>query len=176
MYSSSTCITHKYIAELLSVFSEYYYCIFGIFRLPSAILIHIHTSKYVKKLSNEKFLDIRELDENLITYYKEPKYIEWKSRHFLASLFANHLPFPFDIPWFITLIVLYMFSFFFLHTGASDLNTNNEGGKCCAVRVIDIVIVSCLDQPMTWNIHVLYIRPTWRHYFFFYFSCNYIKI
>jgi hypothetical protein len=113
VYSSSTCITHKYIAELLSVFSEYYYCIFGIFRLPSAILIHIHTSKYVKKLSNEKFLDIRELDENLITYYKEPKYIEWKSRHFLASLFANHLPFPFDIPWFITLIVLYMFSFFF---------------------------------------------------------------
>jgi hypothetical protein len=33
--------------------------------------------KYVKKLSNEKFLDIRELDEKFITYYKIPKYIEW---------------------------------------------------------------------------------------------------
>ena len=98
MYISSTCITHKYIVELLSVFSEHYYCTFGIFRLPSAILIYIHISKYVKKLSNEKFLDVSELDDNFITYYKEPKYIEWKIRHFLASLFVYSLPFPYDIP------------------------------------------------------------------------------
>jgi hypothetical protein len=29
--------------------------------------------KYVKKWSNEKFLDIRELDENFLTYYKIPR-------------------------------------------------------------------------------------------------------
>jgi len=98
VYSSSTCITHKYINELLSVFSEYYYCTFVIFLRPSVILIYIHTSKYVKKLSKEKFLDIRELDENFITYYKEPRYIEWKRHHFLASLFSYSLPFLYDIP------------------------------------------------------------------------------
>jgi hypothetical protein len=27
-------------------------------------------------------------------YCKEPRYIEWKIRHFLASLFADSLPFP----------------------------------------------------------------------------------
>ena len=37
--------------------------------------LHRHF-KYVKKLSNEKFLDIRELDENYLTYYKIPIYIE----------------------------------------------------------------------------------------------------
>ena len=89
----NTCITHKYIAELLSVFTEYYYCTFGIFRFPSEIL-NLHTYfKYVKKLCNEKFPDIRELDENFIMYFKEPRYIEWKSRHFLASLFADSVPF-----------------------------------------------------------------------------------
>ena len=40
--------------------------------------IHLHRHfKYVKKLSNERFLDIRELDENFLTYYKIPRYIEW---------------------------------------------------------------------------------------------------
>jgi hypothetical protein len=41
--------TDKCIAELFSVFTEYYNCTFGIFRLSSAIL-NLHTDfKYVKK-------------------------------------------------------------------------------------------------------------------------------
>ena len=51
---------------------------FGIFRLISVDSKFAYTHfKYVKKLSNEKFLDIRELDENFLTYYKIPRYIEW---------------------------------------------------------------------------------------------------
>ena len=51
---------------------------FGIFRLISANSKFAYTHfKYVKKLSNEKFLDIREVDENFLTYYKIPRYIEW---------------------------------------------------------------------------------------------------
>jgi hypothetical protein len=42
----------------------------------SIINLHKHF-KYLKKFSNEKFLDIRELDENFLTYYKIPRYIEW---------------------------------------------------------------------------------------------------
>jgi hypothetical protein len=43
VYSSFTCIAHIYSAELLLVFSEYYYCTFGIFRLPSGIRnLHTH--------------------------------------------------------------------------------------------------------------------------------------
>jgi hypothetical protein len=38
----------------------------------SIINLHRHF-KYVKKLSNEKFLDIRELDENYLIYYKIPR-------------------------------------------------------------------------------------------------------
>jgi hypothetical protein len=42
-YGKYTCIADKYIAELLSVFTEYYYCTFGILRLLSAILnLHTH--------------------------------------------------------------------------------------------------------------------------------------
>jgi hypothetical protein len=34
-------------------------------------VLNLHTNfKNVKKLSNEKFLDTRELDENFLTYYK----------------------------------------------------------------------------------------------------------
>jgi hypothetical protein len=51
--------------------------------------LHRHF-KYVKKLSNEKFLDIRELNENFLTYYKIPRYINGKIGHFLASLFAKY--------------------------------------------------------------------------------------
>jgi hypothetical protein len=70
------CIAHQYIAELLSVFSEYYYCTFGHFRLPSGIH-NLHTHFQIRqKLSNEKFFDMRELDENSIWYHKEPRYIE----------------------------------------------------------------------------------------------------
>ena len=40
-------------------------------------ILNLHTHfKYIKKLSNEKFLDIRELDENFLTY-RIPRYIEW---------------------------------------------------------------------------------------------------
>jgi hypothetical protein len=46
---------------------------FGIFRLISIDSKFAYTHfKYVKKLSNEKFLDIRELDENFLTYYNVP--------------------------------------------------------------------------------------------------------
>jgi hypothetical protein len=43
-----------------SVFSDLFW---------STLNLHRHF-KYVKKSSNEKFLDIRELDENFLTYYK----------------------------------------------------------------------------------------------------------
>ena len=42
--------------------------------------------KYVNKLSNEKVLDIRELDENFLTYYKIPRYIEWYNRPFSSII------------------------------------------------------------------------------------------
>ena len=51
---------------------------FGIFRLISVDSKFAYTHfEYVKQLSNEKFLDIRELDENFLSYYKIPRYIEW---------------------------------------------------------------------------------------------------
>jgi len=66
----------------------------GIFLLPSVILnLHTHIQIRKKNVSNEKFLDIRELDKNFIMYYKEPRYIEWKIRHLLVSLFAIPSPF-----------------------------------------------------------------------------------
>ena len=51
----------------------------------SILNLHRHF-KYVKKLSNEKFLDIRELDENFLTYYKIPRYIEWYNRPFSSII------------------------------------------------------------------------------------------
>jgi hypothetical protein len=50
-------------------------CISGFyFRLISVDSKFAYTHfKYVKKLSNGKFLDIRELDENFLTYYKIPR-------------------------------------------------------------------------------------------------------
>jgi hypothetical protein len=47
--------------------------------------LHRHF-KYVKKLSNEKFLDIRELDENVLTYYKIPRYIEETFNEFFVNV------------------------------------------------------------------------------------------
>ena len=70
-------LSYKYIAEFPSIFSVYYnyYSVYSdLFR--SILNLHTHF-KYVKQLSNEKFLDIRELDENFLTYYKIPRYIEW---------------------------------------------------------------------------------------------------
>ena len=61
---------------LTSVFSD-------LFR--SILNLHRHF-KYVKKLSNEKVLDIRELDENFLTYYKIPRYIEWYNRPFSSII------------------------------------------------------------------------------------------
>ena len=54
--------------------------------------LHTHF-KYVKNLSNKKFLDIRELYENVLGTSNA------KIGHFLASLFADAVPFPYDIPW-----------------------------------------------------------------------------
>ena len=67
---------YKYIAEFPSIFSVYYNytSVFSDLFL-SIINLHRHL-KYVKKLSNEKFLDIQELDENYLIYYKIPRYIE----------------------------------------------------------------------------------------------------
>ena len=68
---------YKYIAEFPSIFSVYYnYTSVFTDLFRSIINLHRHF-KYVKKLSNEKFLDIRELDESFLTYYKIPRYIEW---------------------------------------------------------------------------------------------------
>jgi len=58
---------NKIKTAFTSVFSD-------LFR--SILNLHAHF-KYIKKLSNEKSLDIRELDENFLTYYKIPRYIEW---------------------------------------------------------------------------------------------------
>ena len=64
-------LSYKYILSVYynytSVFSDLVWSILN---------LHRHF-KYVKKLSNEKFLDIRELDENFLTYCKIPRYIEW---------------------------------------------------------------------------------------------------
>jgi hypothetical protein len=60
--------------------------------------LHTHF-KYVKKLSNEKFLDIRELDENFLPYYKNPRYIEWKNRPFSSIIICRFRPLSYDIPW-----------------------------------------------------------------------------
>jgi hypothetical protein len=68
---------YKCYAEFPSIFSVYYNytSVFSdLFR--SILYLHRHF-KYVKKLSNEKFLDIRELDEKFLTYYKILRYIEW---------------------------------------------------------------------------------------------------
>ena len=67
----------KYIAEFHSIFSVYYNYTSVFSDLFRSILnLHRHF-EYVNKLSNEKFLDIRELDENFLTYYKIPRYIKW---------------------------------------------------------------------------------------------------
>ena len=68
---------YKYLAEFPSIFTVYYNYI-SIFSYLFRSILNLHTHfKYVKKISNEKFLDIRELDENFLTYYKIPRYIEW---------------------------------------------------------------------------------------------------
>ena len=91
---------YKYIAEFPSIFSVYYnYTSVSSDLFRSILNLHRHF-KYVKQLSNEKFLDIRELGENFLTYYKVPRYIDGKIGHFLASLFADSISFPYDIPWF----------------------------------------------------------------------------
>ena len=48
--------------------------------------------KYVNKLSSEKFLDIRELDENFLTFYKIPRYIEWYNRPFSSIIICWFYP------------------------------------------------------------------------------------
>ena len=59
------------------VFSVYYdYTL--LFSDLFQFILDLHTHfKYVKKLSNEKYLDTCELDENFFTYYKISRYIEW---------------------------------------------------------------------------------------------------
>ena len=70
-------LSYKYITEFPSIFSVYYNYTSVYSDLFRSILnLHKHF-KYVKKLSNEKFLDIRELDKNFLNYYKIPIYIEW---------------------------------------------------------------------------------------------------
>ena len=70
-------LSYKYIAEFPSIFSVYYNYTSVFSDLFRSILnLHRHF-KCVKKLSNEKFLDKRELDENFLTYYKIPRYFEW---------------------------------------------------------------------------------------------------
>jgi hypothetical protein len=79
-------LSNKYIAEFPSIFSVYYNytSVFSdLFR--SILYLHKHF-KYVQKLSNEKFLDIRELDENYYAYYKIPRYIEWQNRPFSSII------------------------------------------------------------------------------------------
>ena len=54
----------------ISIFSVYYNYTSVFYDLFRSILnLHRHF-KYVKKLSNEKFLDIRELGQNFLAYYK----------------------------------------------------------------------------------------------------------
>ena len=72
-----TTTTNKYIAEFPSIFYVYYNYTSVFSDLFRSILYLHRNFKYVKKLSNEKFLDIRELDENFLTYYRIPRYIEW---------------------------------------------------------------------------------------------------
>ena len=68
---------YKYLAEVPSIFTIYYNYT-SIFSYLFWWILNLHTHfKYVKKISNEKFLDIRELDENFLTYYKILRYIEW---------------------------------------------------------------------------------------------------
>ena len=59
----------KYIAEFPSIFSVYYNYISVFSDLFRSILnLHRHFN-YVRKLCNEKFLDIRELDDNFCTVW-----------------------------------------------------------------------------------------------------------
>jgi hypothetical protein len=67
-----------------------------------------------KKLSNEKFLDIRELGEKSLLIIKSRDTSNGKIGHFLASLFADSIPFPYDIPW---------------STGSRFYHSNNDARK-----------------------------------------------
>ena len=61
----------------IKIFIDIYIINFGFSDLFQFILDLRTHFKYVKKLSNEKYLDTRELDENFFTYYKIQRYIEW---------------------------------------------------------------------------------------------------
>jgi hypothetical protein len=84
------------IAEFPSIFSVYYnYTLVFSDLFRSILNLHRHF-KYVKKLSNEKFLDIR----ISLLIIKSRDTSNGKIGHFLASLFADSIPFPYDIHWF----------------------------------------------------------------------------
>ena len=66
---------YKYIAEFPSIFSVYYNYT-SVFTNLFRSILNLHTHfKYIKKLSNEMFLDIHELDENFLTHNKILRYI-----------------------------------------------------------------------------------------------------
>ena len=88
------------IAEFLTVFSVYYNPT-SVFSDLFQFILDLHTHfKYVKKLSNEKYLDTRKLDENFLLIIKSRDTSNGKIGHFLAYLFADSIPFPYDIPCF----------------------------------------------------------------------------
>ena len=89
-------INAHFLTNILPNFLRNLQLYFGISDLFRSILnLHRHF-KYVKKLSNEKFLDIRELDENFLTYYTIPRYIEWSNRPF-SSIIYLLIPSPFPM-------------------------------------------------------------------------------
>ena len=139
---------YKYIAELPSIFSVYYnYTSVFSDLLRSILNLHTHF-KYVKKLSNEKSLDIRELDKNFLTYYKIPRGTSnGKIGHFLASLFADSIPFAymtspaFTIKLFepvscgtVALYGLFIYLFFLADHRATDFTLSKICGTAPRIR------------------------------------------
>ena len=100
-------INAHFIINILPNFLRYFPYIIIILRyfpdlFRSILNLHRHF-KYVKKLSNEKVLDIRELDENFLTYYKIPRYIEWYNRPFSSIIICWFHPlsiwYPLHVQW-----------------------------------------------------------------------------
>ena len=113
-------INAHFLAEFPSIFTVYYnYTLVFSDLFRSILNLHRHF-KYVKKLSNEKFLDIRELDENFLTYYKIPRYIEWYNRPFSSIIICWFHPLSLWHPLILQALGLETSSHFFWQKGNTE--------------------------------------------------------
>ena len=130
-------------------------------------ILYLHRNfKYVKKLSNEKFLDIRELDENFLTYYKIPRYIEWWNRPFSSIIICWFHPFSLWHPLSEHIWRLSFWTYWNCSNSENKKRSNYISPNCSHIslsRLLGVIQVNVLFRRRIYSVHTNLVEIMYTH-------------